>query len=80
MMETYINSAVKPRFNLEIPLEPVIYSRMFLEILAEEGVEPVKLLTGTGLSVADLADPANLITVIQQIRIYANIADFGRSG
>ena len=75
MMETYINSAVKPRFNLEIPLEPVIYSRMFLEILAEEGVEPVKLLTGTGLSVADLADPANLITVIQQIRIYANIAD-----
>ena len=49
---------------------------MFLEILAEEGVEPVKLLTGTGLSVADLADPANLITVTQQVRIYANIAKF----
>ena len=73
-METYINTAVKPRFNLDIPLEPVIYSRMFLEVLAEEGIEPGKLLTGTGLSAADLADPANLITVAQQIRIYANIA------
>ncbi|MFT5132322.1 MAG: AraC-like DNA-binding protein [Gammaproteobacteria bacterium] len=73
-METYINPSVKPRFNLGIPLEPVIYSRMFLEVLAEEGVEPVKLLKGTGLSAADLADPANLITVTQQICIYANIA------
>ncbi len=77
-METYINTAVKPRFNLDIPLEPVIYSRMFLEILAEEGIEPGKILSGTGLSAADLADPANLITVTQQIRIYANIANLSR--
>jgi AraC-like DNA-binding protein len=73
-METYINPAVLPRFNLDTPLEPVIYSRIFLEILAEEGVEPGKLLNGTGLTAADLADPANLITVVQQICIYANIA------
>ena len=62
-MHTYINPAVKPRFNLDLPLEPVIYSRIFLEVLAEEGVEPGKLLRGTDLSVADLADPGNHIMV-----------------
>ncbi|NKB37641.1 MAG: helix-turn-helix domain-containing protein [Gammaproteobacteria bacterium] len=73
-MESYINPAITPRFSLDIPVEPVIYSRIFLEILAEEGIEPARLLQGTDLTVADLADPANLITVTQQIRIYANIA------
>ena len=73
-MQSIIDPAVKTRFNLETPLEPVIYSRIFLEVMAEEGVEPGKLLTGTGLTVADLADPANMMTVTQQICIYANIA------
>ena len=63
---------------MDIPVEPVIYARLFLEVLTEEGIEPGKILAGTGLSVADLADPANLITVAQQIRIYTNIANVSR--
>lgn len=77
-METYINPAVKSRFDLDTPFEPVIYARLFLEVLGEEGIEPGKLLAGTGLSAADLADTANLITVAQQIRIYANAANLSQ--
>jgi len=77
-LESYINPAITPRFSLDIPLEPVIYSRIFLEVMAEEGVEPDKLLTGTGLTVTDLADPANMITVAQQICLYANIASHSK--
>lgn len=74
-MQSNRTTRIKPRFSLDVPIEPVIYSRMFIEVMAEEGVEAVKLLDGTGLSAADLADPANLITVNQQIRIYRNIAE-----
>ena len=74
LMQALINPAVTPHFDLNRPLEPVIYSRIFLEVAAEEGLEPAKLLSGTGLSVAELADPANHMSVSQQIQIYSNIA------
>jgi AraC-like DNA-binding protein len=77
-METYINPAVTPRFDLDTPFEPVIYARLFLEVLGEEGIEPGKLLNGTGLSIADLADPTNQITVAEQIQIYANAAEVSK--
>lgn len=77
-MNSYVNPAITPRFDLHTPFEPVIYARLFLEVLGEEGVEPGRLLDGTGLSAADLADPANKMTVSQQIKIYANAAAASR--
>ena len=74
-MNEYVNPTVVPRFDLNKPIEPVIYARLFLDALGSEGIEPARLLVGTGLSAADLADPANRMTVAQQIRIYANAAE-----
>jgi len=68
----------EPRVDLNIAIEPVIYARLFLEVLAEEGVSASDVLAGTGLSPVDLAESKNLMTIAQQIRIYANIARLAR--
>lgn len=72
-MQTIIDPEIKPRLDLNIQIEPVIYARIFLDVLAEHGVRASDVLEGTGLSPVDLADPKNLMTIAQQIRIYANI-------
>jgi len=69
----------EPRVDLNIAIEPVIYARLFLEVLAEEGVSASDVLVGTGLSPVDLAESKNLMTIAQQIRIYANIAQLTRN-
>lgn len=73
-MQTIIDSEVTPRIDLNTQIEPVIYARLFLDVLAEHGVQASEVLEGTGLSPVDLADPKNLMTIAQQIQIYANIA------
>lgn len=76
--EELINPLITPRFDLDTPLEPVVYSRIFLEVLGEEGIEPQRALAGTGLSPAALADPSSAITVRQQVQLYANAARLSR--
>jgi AraC-like DNA-binding protein len=73
-MQTIIDPEIEPRIDLNTRIEPVIYARLFLDVLAEQGVQAGEVLAGTGLSPVDLADPKNLMTIAQQIRIYANIA------
>jgi AraC-like DNA-binding protein len=73
-MQTKIDPAIKPRIDVNTLIEPVIYARLFLDVLAEHGVQANEVLEGTGLSPVDLADPKNLMSIAQQIRIYANIA------
>ena len=76
--ESYINPAVKPRFDLQKPIEPSIYSRLFLDVLNAENIESSKVLEGTGLSIDQLVDTTGYISVAQQIRIYANAAKLSR--
>ena len=73
-MRAVIGKAVKPRIDLNAEIEPAVYARLFLECLAEEGVSASEVLAGTGLSPVDLAEYEKLISIAQQIRIYANIA------
>ena len=77
-MKTRINPEIEPRMDLNAAIEPVIYARLFLDVLAEHGIHASEVLKGTGLSAVDLADPKNLMTIAQQIRIYANIAEVCR--
>ena len=72
-MQTIIDPEIKLRLDLNTQIEPVIYARIFLDVLAEHGVRASEVLEGTGLSPVDLADPKNLMTIAQQIRIYTNI-------
>ena len=69
-----IDHLIGPRIDVNIQIEPVIYARLFLDALADVGVQASEVLDGTGFSAADLADPKNLMTIAQQIRIYTNIA------
>ena len=69
-----VNEDIAARLNLDAKIEPVVYTRLFLEVMAEEGVQASEVLADTGLSAVDLADPKNSISIAQQIRIYANIA------
>ncbi len=78
-MQLIIDELVKPRIDLNLPIEPVVYSRLFLEKLAEEGVPASEVLAGTKLSPVDLAESNNLISIAQQIRIYANIAELSKN-
>lgn len=55
------------------PIEPAIYANLFLETLSEEGIDPRIAIKGTELSVSYLANPANRISLAQQIKIYENI-------
>jgi len=73
-MQTIIDPEIEPRIDLNTRIEPVIYTRLFLDVLAEHGVHAGEVLEGTGLSPVELADPKNLMTIAQQIRIYTNIA------
>ena len=68
----FCSPTIKPRFDLDKPIEPSIYSRLFLEVLNEENIDSRKVLRGTGLSIAQLVDPTSYISLAQQIRIYAN--------
>ncbi len=72
-MQSIIDKSISPRVDLNVQSEPVIYTRLFLETLAEEGIHATDVLDGTGLSAVELAEPKNAITVAQQIRIYSRI-------
>lgn len=78
-MQRIIDEAVRPRIDLNSQIEPVVYARLFLEKLAEEGVPASEVLAGTSLSPVDLAESKNLISIAQQIRIYANIAQLSKN-
>jgi len=73
-MQTKIHLKIKPRIDVNTLIEPVIYTRLFLDVLAKHGVQANEVLEGTGLSPVDLADPKNLMSIVQQIHIYTNIA------
>ena len=74
----FCSPTIKPRFDLDKPIEPSIYSRLFLEVLNEENIDSRKVLRGTGLSIDQLVDPTSYISLAQQIRIYANAAMLSR--
>lgn len=74
---TYEN--IEPRIALDAQIEPVIYVRLFLDVLADEGISASEVLEGTSLSPIDMADPKNSITISQQIRIYENIANVSKN-
>ncbi|RDI55435.1 AraC family transcriptional regulator [Nocardia mexicana] len=49
---------------------------LLAEFAAGRGLTPDSLLRGTGIDVADLADPANEITVAQEIAVTCNLVSF----
>lgn len=52
---------------------PSGYTRLFLDVLADDGIGPWRVLEGTGLTPAYLSLPGNLITLAQQVDIYQKI-------
>lgn len=56
----------------------VAYPAELCRLMGEEGVDPSKVLRGSGVSIETLASPDALITEQQLLRIYANAVDLAR--
>lgn len=69
---------VQPEFKgqdrkLQSLIEPTIYARLFLDVLAEAGHTSQSALQGTGLTAGFLARPDARISIAQQTQFYSNI-------
>jgi AraC-like DNA-binding protein len=51
---------------------PIVYTAELVDLLEEEGVSPGDVLRTTGITARQLRDPDELITHLQQLRVYQN--------
>ena len=57
---------------------PVVYTAELVALLEEEGVSPGDVLRRTGISARQLRNPDELITHLQQLRVYENALALAR--
>lgn len=68
-------ASLDPKLTLDesAKVVPSGYTRLFLDVLAENGIDPWLVLDGTGLTPACLSLPDSQITLAQQVSIYQKV-------
>jgi AraC-like DNA-binding protein len=58
---------------------PIVYTAELVDLLGEEGISSVDVLRSTGISPRQLRNPDELITHLQQLRVYENSLALARA-